>query len=249
MAPCDTSGETGFLEHPAQALAYYRHEGVPQVICEEKHMGSRPVIAVCCDSNAAHKRFGVAGDETGICYTRTGRRFFDDLELENELLARIRSAADASGLWEELDTDWLVLDCEVMPWSAKAQELIRTQYAAVGAASRIALDEAVRELERASSADAEIDLLLGRERERRVLADKYTESYRRYCWPVRSIDDLKIAPFHLLASEGKVHTSMSHRWHMETLARLCESGAPLMCVTDHRIVDLTHPRSESDAAD
>jgi protein phosphatase len=249
MAPCDTFGETGFLEHPAQALAYYRHEGVPQVICEEKHMGSRPVIAVCCDSNAAHKRFGVAGDETGICYTRTGRRFFDDLELENELLARIRSAADASGLWEELDTDWLVLDCEVMPWSAKAQELIRTQYAAVGAASRIALDEAVRELERASSADAEIDLLLGRERERRVLADKYTESYRRYCWPVRSIDDLKIAPFHLLASEGKVHTSMSHRWHMETLARLCESGAPLMCVTDHRIVDLTHPRSESDAAD
>ncbi len=177
-------------------------------------MGSRAVIAVCRDSNAAHKRFGVAGDETGICYTRTGRRFFDDLELENELLARIRSAADASGLWEELDTDWLLLDCELMPWSAKAQELIRTQYAAVGAASRVFLDEAVRELERATSAGAEIDLLLGRERERRVLADKYIESYRRYCWPVRSIDDLKIAPFHLLASEGKVHTSMSHRWHM-----------------------------------
>jgi protein phosphatase len=59
----------------------------------------------------------------------------------------------------------------------------------------------------------------------------------------------KIAPFHLLASEGKVHTSMSHRWHMETLARLCESGAPLMCVTDHCIVDLTDPRSESDATD
>jgi protein phosphatase len=249
MAPCDTSGETGFLEYPAQAFAYYRHEGVPQVICEEKHMGSRAVIAVCRDSNAAHKRFGVAGDETGICYTRTGRRFFDDLELENELLARIRSAADASGLWEELDTDWLLLDCELMPWSAKAQELIRTQYAAVGAASRVFLDEAVRELERATSAGAEIDLLLGRERERRVLADKYIESYRRYCWPVRSIDDLKIAPFHLLASEGKVHTSMSHRWHMETLARLCESGAPLICVTDHCIVDLTDPRSESDATD
>jgi protein phosphatase len=107
MAPCDTTGATGFLEHPAQALAYYRHEGVPQVICEEKHMGSRAVIAVCRDSNSAHGRFGVAGDETGICYTRTGRRFFDDLEVKNELLARIRSAADASGLWE-LDTEWLL---------------------------------------------------------------------------------------------------------------------------------------------
>jgi protein phosphatase len=88
----------------------------------------------------------------------------------------------------------VALDCELLPWSAKAQELIRTQYAAVGAASRVALDEAVQELERVSARGAEADSLLARERERRILADKFIESYRRYCWPVRSIDDLKIVP-------------------------------------------------------
>jgi protein phosphatase len=66
------------LEYPAEAFAYYRHEGVSQVICEEKHMGSRAVVVVCKDEEIVRKRFGVVGDGIGICYTRTGRRFFND---------------------------------------------------------------------------------------------------------------------------------------------------------------------------
>ncbi len=49
MSPCETSGEPGLLEHPAEAFAYYRNEGVPRVICEEKHMGSRAVVIACRD--------------------------------------------------------------------------------------------------------------------------------------------------------------------------------------------------------
>src|SRR5207244_6939939 len=49
MSPCETTGEPGLLEHPAQAFAYYRTQGVPKVICEEKHMGSRAVVIVCRD--------------------------------------------------------------------------------------------------------------------------------------------------------------------------------------------------------
>ena len=52
---------------------------------------------------------------------------------------RLRAAIDAPGLWDELDTDWLLLDGELLPWSAKAEELLRDQYAAVGAAARAAL--------------------------------------------------------------------------------------------------------------
>lgn len=245
MSPSDTAPNGGPLEHPAQAFAYYRHEGIPKVICEEKHMGSRAVIIVCHDAGVARKRFGIVEEEDGVVYTRTGRRLLDDPALERELLARIRRAAEQAGLWDELATDWMCLDCELMPWSAKAQELLRTQYAAVGAASRAALGDAIPALERAVARGTDIGSLLNRTRDRAQLADKYVEAYRRYCWPVTSLDDLRVAPFHLLASEGKVHIDRSNSWHMETLAKLSLSGAPLLMATSHHVVNVTDSTSEA----
>ena len=246
MAPCETADLPGMLEHPSRAFAYYRTEGVRTVICQEKHMGSRCVLIVCRDREAARRRFGINEDETGICYTRTGRRFFDDLTIEREVLNRLRSAAEAAGLWEKLETDWLSLDCELMPWSAKAQELLRSQYAAVGAASRASLQAVTVALQLAAERNAEVEPLLARTRDRAGLADKFVAAYQCYCWPVRSVDDLKLAPFHLLASEGNVHTSQDHRWHMETLAALCAQGSPLLVATDNKIIDLTDPKSEAE---
>ena len=40
--------------------------------------------------------------------------------LEQALLARTREALTASVQWEELETDWVCLDAELLPWSAKA---------------------------------------------------------------------------------------------------------------------------------
>jgi len=208
-------------------------------------MGSRAVIVVCKDGGVARRRFGVAEDESGICTTRTGRRFFEDRALEEELLARLRAAVERAGLWSELATDWLCLDCEWMPWSAKAQELLRTQYAAVGAAARAGLHDAAVALELAVARGAEVAPLLERTRARAVLAEKYVDAYRRYCWPVDSIDDLRIAPFHLLASEGKVHADKSNVWHLETLARLARADDPLWIATANRAVDVTDEASEA----
>lgn len=249
MSPSDTAPSGALLEHPAQAFAYFRREGVPRVICEEKHMGSRAVIVLCRDAGVARERFGVVEEEAGICYTRTGRRFFEDRALETELLDRLRRAVDRAGLWEELATDWMCLDCELMPWSAKAQELLRTQYAAVGAAARVALGDAVSALERAAARGIDVESLLSRTRERAALAERYVESYRRYCWPVTSIDDLRVAPFHLLASEGHVHVDRSHLWHLETLAKLAATGDPLLMTTSHQVVDVTDSSSEASGVD
>src|SRR5262245_48239836 len=82
MAPCATSREPGLLEHPAEAFAEYRHEGVAKAVCEEKHMGSRAVVIPCRDEDVARGRFGVAGEGSGIVYTRTGWRFFEDAATE-----------------------------------------------------------------------------------------------------------------------------------------------------------------------
>ncbi|MCI0535610.1 MAG: polynucleotide kinase-phosphatase, partial [Verrucomicrobiales bacterium] len=246
MAPTETSQQPGLLEHPSEAFSYFRHQGVPKVICEEKHMGSRAVVILCRDEGVARRRFGVVGEGMGICYTRTGRRFFDDASLEAALLQRARAAADHAGLWDHLLTDWLCLDCELMPWSAKAQELLRRQYAAVGSAAHEACTQAAALLEQAAARGLGINDLAERARNRAALVAQFVDAYRRYCWTVHSLEDLKLAPFHLLASAGSVHADKDHIWHMETIARLAQAD-PLFLATEHRLVDLTDPESEGAA--
>jgi protein phosphatase len=246
MSPSETTKVEGMLEHPAEAFGYFRKERVGQVICEQKHMGSRAVVIVCKDRDTALKRFGVVEDEIGVCYTRTGRRFFSEQELEREFLQRISKAAGTAGLWEELKTDWLCLDCELMPWSAKAQELLRQQYAPTGAAARTGLDKAIKALSAAANRQADATPLLTRYAVRKQMAEKYVDAYRRYCWPVHSIADLKLAPFHLLASEGAVHTDKSHVWHMQIAGRLTTADASLVITTPYRLIQLGDQASEAE---
>lgn len=211
-------------------------------------MGSRAVVVVCRDADAARRRFGIVGDETGIVYTRTGRRFFDDLGVEAELLELLRRAMTGSGFWDKLESDWACLDCELMPWSAKAQELIDRQYAAVGAAATSALPEAIGALQLAQSRGLEVSPLASRYSERLELATAYESAYRRYSWPVASVSDLRLAPFHVLATEGKVHTDRDHVWHMETLAEVCRAEpSDVLFATPYKEVDVTNPESEAAA--
>jgi protein phosphatase len=238
MSPCATSPREGLLEHPEEAFAYYLHEGIHKVVCEQKHMGSRAVVVICRDADTARKRFGILEGEFGACYTRTGRRFFTDPPLELQFLERVRTAVEGAGIWDSLKTDWVCLDCELMPWSAKAQELLRLQYAPTGAAARAALPAAIAAL-KAASGNPEIVAMAERYEQRRGAADLYVEAYRRYCWPVNSLADLKPAPFHLLASESGVHTANDHVWHMETLARICQADPELLLKTPFQVLDLT----------
>lgn len=247
MSPSETSKRPGLLEHPAEAFAHFRHAGVSSVVCQEKHMGSRAVVVVCRDGEAARRRFGVGDGAEGIVYTRTGRRFFDDAAVEAALLDEVRAGFDRAGMWEEMGTGWAVLDCELMPWSAKAQELLRGQYAAVGAAARASLGDATAALAAAVARGAPADDLAARFGERREAASAYVDAYRRYCWPVASVADLRLAPFHLLATEGAVHTDRDHAWHMETLARLRDPASPVLHPTAWRRVDLSDAEGEAAA--
>ena len=249
MSPCETSRSESLLEHPAEAFAYYRGKGAPRVICEEKHMGSRAIVIACRDQAAARERFGVDTGETGVVYTRTGRRFFNDLDLDRQFHERVRSALSAVDLWGRLETSWACLDCELMPWSAKAQELLRSQYAAVAAAGAAALPRAVAALEQAAGrlegGDRENALQIAADHRRRETdVALFTAAYRRYCWPVDSLAGYKLAPFHLLATEGRVHTDKDHAWHMDTLAEVCKAAPELLRSTPYQLVDVTDPASQ-----
>ncbi|MDE0087325.1 MAG: polynucleotide kinase-phosphatase [Candidatus Poribacteria bacterium] len=248
MSPTETSTKPNLLEHPAEGFAYYRNQGVSNVVWQEKHMGSRAVVIVCKSPDTAKKRFSISDDRIGVCYTRTGRPFFDDVLMESELLRQVKQAADSAGFWETLDTDWFCIDCELMPWSVKAQELLRQQYAPVGTSAHVAVGDAVATLETAGKRGIQLNDILDTYQERAIAVSEYVSAYQQYCWDVQSIADLKLAPFHLLATEGTVHFDKDHLWHMEMLSKLCKgSDDNLLFTTTYGTVDLTDEASETAA--
>jgi protein phosphatase len=77
-------------------------------------------------------------------------------------------------------------------------------------------------------------------------AIRYRNAYANYCWDIASVADIRVAPFHLLASEGKVHVDRDHTWHMQTLARLAPFSDGLAIATKHQIVALDDQASRRD---
>lgn len=247
MSPTETSKHENLLEHPEEAFAFYRKEGISTVVCEQKHMGSRAVAVLCKDESVSQKRFGVVQASLGTVYTRTGRRFFTDEELERQFLIRLQAAVTASGIWDELGTDWLCLDCELMPWSAKAQELLQKQYAPVGNAGVRALKVESDIILQAMLRVPGLDALSTHTAARLHAVEHYTQAYRQYCWPVNSLGDLKLAPFHILASEGAVHTDKPHTWHMEMISKLCAVDTEILFATPFKVVHFENEQSSADA--
>jgi polynucleotide kinase-phosphatase len=247
MSPTATSRREGYLEFPTEAFVDYRGAGVGRVVCEEKHMGSRAVVLVCRDPTTAEARFGVADGSSGAIYTRTGRPFFTDPMLTETLLERVRAAA--LPMFDELDTGWLLLDCELLPWSAKAGALIRDQYASVGAAARSAMAAATSILRAGSARGLDLVELRDKTWARSHNAEDFVTAYRHYCWPVDGLDGVQLAPFMILGSEGASHAGRDHGWHLEACDRLVAADPDTFRRTGRRVVDLADPITEAEATD
>ena len=161
MSPSETSDREDYLEHPAEGLDFYRSAGLSSVICEEKHMGSRAILVLARNADAARRRFGVTNGESGCIYTRTGRPFFRSTVETREAVARTAAALEGAGLFDALDTDWFCLDAEIMPRSHKAQSLIEQQYGPVGAAARTGLALAHAAVETAAARGVDVGEFAG----------------------------------------------------------------------------------------
>ncbi|ADG77124.1 Metallophosphoesterase OS=Tsukamurella paurometabola (strain ATCC 8368 / DSM / CCUG 35730 /CIP 100753 / JCM 10117 / KCTC 9821 / NBRC 16120 / NCIMB 702349/ NCTC 13040) OX=521096 GN=Tpau_0483 PE=4 SV=1 [Tsukamurella paurometabola] len=237
MSPASVSRHEDYLEHPVCAFDDFAGWGVERVICEEKHMGSRAIAVIARDADVAAWRFGVADGSSGAVYTRTGRSFVED---SASLVDRIRGAV--APLFDRLDTEWLALDCEILPWSAKAEGLIVDQYASVGAAAREALPVALAGLDAAAARGLDVAGLRARTVRRQVNAVAFRDAYAAYCRPIDGLDGVTVAPFQVLAAEGRVLATESHEWHLDLMGALED---PFLTHTRHRIVDLS---SEADRA-
>jgi hypothetical protein len=209
---------------------------VDRVVCQEKHMGSRAVALV-------------RRDGSGALYTRTGRPFFADDALNRDLLGRLAAASRSAGLFAELDTNWLLLDTELLPWSAKAAGLIREQYASVGAVATAALPPVLQVLERVSGRGLDVATLADRLGGRLENARRFADAYRRYCWPTEGLDGVRLAPFAVLASAGASHADRDHGWHLALCDRLVEAEPALLTSTGRVVVALDDPAAEATATD
>jgi polynucleotide kinase-phosphatase len=234
MAPCSTSTLEGYLEHPATAFDDLRQVGVERVVCEEKHMGSRAVVRV--------SRSG-AGD---AIWTRTGRPFFG-APLDEQLLARVRAAC--AGLFDELASDWLLIDAELLPWSAKAGGLIRDRYAGVGAAGRAALPAALDVVDRVASRGLDVAELRDQLTLRSAEIDGYSAAYRAYVRPSDGLDGVTLAPFAVLAGAGVSYADRDHGWHLALADRLVAADPALFTPTRRMIVDLGDAAAEAAATE
>lgn len=238
MSPVEASSVEGRLEHPADAFATFRKHKVERVICEEKHMGSRAVVVIARNLDAARRRFGELGERTGVVYTRTGREFFTG-DLGVELVRQVTAAAERAGLFDELDTDWLALDAELLPWSAKAQGLLRAQYAQVGAAARASMPVVLGALDAAAGRGIDVEALRARIAGRDVNAQLFVDAYRRYCWPVDGLHGVQLAVFQVLAADGATFEEREHAWHMEVSDRLVAADGTLFRATRRTYANLS----------
>ena len=249
MAPVATSGRPDCLEHPDEAFSYFRKAGIDEVVCQEKHMGSRAVLVIARDAAAAAERFGISNDDAGMIVTRTGRPFFSASDVAGTLLDRFRAAADAAGTWDSLGTDWLVVDAEMLPWTAISAELLRRQYAATGAAGTVALEAARHLMAAAVERGADVEAVASRTADRAAHVASFVSAYRQYCWDTDGAEGIEIAPFQILAAQGEVLARRPHRWHLEQIDALITAGGGVLRRTDRRFVQLDDTDAVAEATD
>ncbi len=227
-ATVEASAMEDWLERPEEAFDHYAKAAAPRVMVQKKHMGSRAVVVACRDRAAAKHRFG-DGSRDGIVLSKSGHPFFDHPAWESHVVDGVRDAADAAGLWDRLETDWIILDGEMLPWNVKADTLIRDTFAGTGCAGA----ESARAMHEALAAAAargveEADALAVRAGERGQAIAAFRRAYGRYVQPCREPADLRYAPFHLLAAEGRVFAEESHDWHMEIAEALADAAPTLI---------------------
>lgn len=230
--PPSVSIDENYLEHPREAFAYFRAQGVKTMIAEKKHMGSRAILLLFRDEEAALSYVG--RPSLGTIYTRTGRAFFDR-DTESEVLRRLNADLVRANYFAKNNTDLLLLDAEIVPWNLKARELISSQYAHVAEAALLDREHLLEKLREAERSGRDVTSWIQEMEEKLQNAHLFKEAFQKYCWDVSGLEGIKIAPFHTLAHSGQTFFEHSHLWHMEHNRELAELS-PLFMETEYRTV-------------
>lgn len=233
----------GYLEHPKEAIEYFRSNGVQTMIAEKKHMGSRAILFLFKNREAAEKHTGIP--TLGTIYTRTGKRFFEKA-IEENLVGHLNSELHRKNYFENHETDYVLFDAEIMPWNLKAKELISSQYAHV--AENALLDRSILQdkLTAGIALNTGLQDWLEEYEQKLGNAEIFNGVFQKYCWEVESLQAIQIAPFHVLAHSGQTFFDKPHAWHMQMNRQLAE-GSDLFVETEFKMI--TDEASEQEVID
>ena len=199
MAAPPAASEGSHLERPKEALEAMAKLGVTHVVAQRKHMGSRAVAVLGREAGALEASFGTRRE--GFVYTRTGRRLHMT-GVEDAVVGALREGIEKAGLWNVWGAAWVILDCELMPWSAMARGLIDSHYRSVESAGRSvfqALEEATR---KGSVSGADMRTIDGLGRERQECIGQFATALD--CYDEAQETPVRIGPFAVVATEREV---------------------------------------------
>jgi len=230
-----------YFEHPKEAFKYYRNQGITTMVVEKKHMGSRGILLLFKDEETAVGYVGTP--RLGTIYSRTGRMFFDQ-ELSQKIIKQLNTDLNQGQYFTKNSTDFVLLDAEILPWNLKAKELISSQYAHVSEVSLLDRKKLLEKLELAKVNGWEVDSWIEESKGKFENAQVFREVFQKYCWDTRGVEGIKIAPFHVLAHQGRTYFDQSHLWHMEQNRELSKLS-DLLIETEYKVV--TDKGSEEEA--
>lgn len=187
----------GCLEHPEHAYNMYR-KYTNYIYGQEKHMGSRCVIVIARDRMIMKNIFGI--DAIGFTQSRSGRQFLNDND-EKRFIEILYNRIEENNLWNILG-NWIVFDGEMLPWSYKAEGLIRDTFLATSCA-----------IQSKQAQEDYVDI-------NKYDINAFQKACMNYASPYKTFDDLEYAPFHILVSEKIKGYTMDHQWHMNIISHL-----------------------------
>jgi protein phosphatase len=129
-------------------------------------------------------------------------------------LTRQARAMEAAGLWDELKPIGAVWTPKSCPGTPRRRRCSRNSTPPSRARAGRRSRPNSRWRGGAGRDLAGADALVAALRSRLADIEAYATAYARYCWDVNGLQDLRVAPFHLLAVEGRTLLDHDHRWHL-----------------------------------
>ena len=237
-----------------QAFADYRADGRRPRSCARRSTWARARSPlVCRDAEAAAGRFGASAGATG-----RGLHPHRPAVLRRRADRGARWTGSArrpttAGLFDELDTDWLLLDAELLPWSAKAERAaprpVRRRRR--GRPRRAARPRSARWTQAAAARPRRRRPARRGRRPRRANADAFTAAYRRYCWPTDGLDGVRAGAVPAARRRGRgLPRPAAPRWHLGLADRLVAADPDADRAPTRRLcVDTTDPARSRPATD